>query len=227
MSNANKLPYYEGKRLSVTDNNGTNCSKNSQYGISDDISCIYSRDDSSIVVDVRVVDNTNSNNIYRYKFTEAIITEIHNFAKIHQFDARNNFKEAWNNWVIENKLIVTHETQRLKDLGYEGDVVDKMFKSARYYFRKKGTKKKEPVKRRNYVGIQKELLESMDVHIINNIKNPDYKPSNGFDNFCKENLDLLKNEINNLISYNITDLKEIKNKIKKTYKNRYFMAINK
>ena len=182
-------------------------------------------------VDSYTKDNKNTkntkNNIYRYKFDETIINEIHNFSKIHEFDQRNDFKDAWNNWLIKNNLIVTLETQRLIDLGYQGDIIDKMFKSARYYFRKKSTEKKEPTKRRSYVGIQKELLDSMDSHILKNIKNNDYRPANGFDEFCKENLDLLKNEVNKLVSYDITDINEIKNKIKKTYKNRYFMIINK
>jgi hypothetical protein len=171
--------------------------------------------------------HTKNLNIYRYKFTDEIIIEIHNFAKIHQFDERKDFKDAWNNWIIENDSLISTEVQRLIELGYEGDVIDKMYKSARYYFRKKTTEKKEPNKRRNYIGLQKELLESMDNHIKNNIKNEDYKPSIGFDNFCKENLNLLKIEINKLIHFNITDTQEIKNKIKKTYKNRYFMVINK
>ena len=170
---------------------------------------------------------TKNLNIYRYKFTDEIIIEIHNFAKIHQFDERKYFKDAWNNWIIENDSLISKEVQRLIELGFEGDVIDKMYKSARYYFRKKTTEKKEPSKRRNYIGLQKELLESMDNHIKNNIKNEDYKPSIGFDNFCKENLNLLKIEINKLIHFNITDTQEIKNKIKKTYKNRYFMVINK
>lgn len=171
--------------------------------------------------------HTKNLNIYRYKFTDEIIIEIHDFAKIHQFDERKDFKDAWNNWIIENDSLISTEVQRLIELGYEGDVIDKMYKSARYYFRKKTTEKKEPNKRRNYIGLQKELLESMDNHIKNNIKNEDYKPSIGFDNFCKENLNLLKIEINKLIHFNITDTQEIKNKIKKTYKNRYFMVINK
>jgi hypothetical protein len=171
--------------------------------------------------------HTKNLNIYRYKFTDEIIIEIHDFAKIHQFDERKDFKDAWNNWIIKNDSLISTEVQRLIELGYEGDVIDKMYKSARYYFRKKTTEKKEPNKRRNYIGLQKELLESMDNHIKNNIKNEDYKPSIGFDNFCKENLNLLKIEINKLIHFNITDTQEIKNKIKKTYKNRYFMVINK
>jgi hypothetical protein len=201
----------------IIDNAGTSCPKYCKFTNSDNLQRDYERNNEN---------NTNTN-IYRYKFEQSIISEIYNFAKIHELDERYEFKEAWNNWVFKNNTIISQETQRLIDLGYEGDVVDKMFKSARYYFRKKNPIKKEPVKRRNYIGLQKELLESMDKHIINNAKNEDYKPSNGFDNFCKENLDLLKIEVNKLISYNITDATEIKNKIKKTYKNRYFMIINK
>ncbi len=171
--------------------------------------------------------NKKNINIYRFKFNDSLINDIHNFAKIHEYEERKDFKNSWENWVIENEATISREIQRLKNLGYEGDVVDKMFKSARYYYRKKSTEKKEPNKRRNYIGLEKDLLDSMDNHILNNIKNTDYKPSNGFDNFCKENLDLLKNQVEKLVNFNITDKNEIKNKIKKTYKNRYFMIINK
>ena len=206
-------------------------SKQNEIECNNGLSCI-NMPPNIIQYNDREDDNLNKtknirSNIYRYKFEETIINEIHNFSKIHEFDQRNDFKDAWNNWLIENNTIVTHETQRLIDLGYQGDIIDKMFKSARYYFRKKTTEKKEPTKRRSYIGIQKELLDSMDSHILKNIKNDDYRPANGFDEFCKENLDLLKNEVNKLVSYNITDINEIKNKIKKTYKNRYFMIITK
>ena len=43
--------------------------------------------------------------------------------------------------------------------------LDKMFKSARYYFRKKGTEKKEPKRRCSYIGTAKELLDAMDTLI--------------------------------------------------------------
>jgi hypothetical protein len=171
-------------------------------------------------------DNLGSN-IYRFKFNDEIMREIHNFAKIHQFDERKDFKEAWTVWINENEEIISQETNRLNKLGYEGDIIDKMFKSARYYYRKKSTEKKEPVKRRRYIGLQKEFLDIIDKHISENYKKEDYKPSNGFEIFCKENMDLLQDEIKRLINYNITDKTEIKNKIKKTYKNRYFILINK
>jgi hypothetical protein len=102
-----------------------------------------------------------------------------------------------------------------------------MFKSARYYFRKKGVQKKEPVKRRVYQGVQKELLEAMDTHITSHINDENYKPSEGFDHFCKEHLDVVKEEVSHLCKIGFTDAPEIKNKIKKTYKNRYFLFISK
>ena len=55
----------------------------------------------------------------------------------------------------------------------------------------------------------------------------DYKPSDGFDEFCKQNIDLLKEEVYNLCKNGFTNSNEIKQKIKKTYKNRYFLIISK
>jgi hypothetical protein len=166
-------------------------------------------------------------NIFRYKFCEEFTSQLYKFSKIHQYDHRKDFKEAWNIWIEENEDLVNKEARRLTELDYKGDILDKMFKSARYYFRKKSTEKKEPQKRRSYVGIQSELLMAMDKHILSNKKNPDYKPSTGFDDFCKQNIELLKIEVNLLCKNGIKDSDEIKKKIKKTYKNRYFMTITK
>jgi hypothetical protein len=166
-------------------------------------------------------------NIYRYKFSNEFTDELYNFSKIHQYDHRKDFKEAWKIWIDDNSELIDDEVNRLTNLGYDGDIIDKMFKSARYYFRKKSTEKKEPVKRRIYVGSQKELLENMDEHIKMNINSGDFKPSEGFDEFCKQNMNLLKEEVSLLFRSGITDSNEIKAKIKKTYKNRYFLIIKK
>lgn len=166
-------------------------------------------------------------NIFRFKFSHEFTTELYNFSKIHQYDHRKDFKEAWNIWVDDNDIIVNEEIRRLSNLGYEGDVIDKMFKSARYYFRKKSTEKKEPSKRRVYQGAQKELLEAMDTHIKEHINSKNYKPSEGFDSFCEEYLTLIQEEVTQLCKSGFNDSNEIKKKIKKTYKNRYFLLISK
>jgi hypothetical protein len=172
------------------------------------------------------VDTTNIK-IYRYKFSDEFIEHLFKFSKIHQYDHRKDFKDAWELWLDDNQTIVSEEIIRLTQLGYDGDILNKMFTSARYYFRKKGTEKKAPRMRCTYIGIQKELLDAMDNHITNKLNETWYKPSVGFNDFCKEHIELLQQEITLLIRYNVVDSDDIKKKIKKTYKNRYFMLINK
>ena len=176
-------------------------------------------------------DNKNNNdrnvNIYRYKFTNDFIKELYKFSKIHQYDHRKDFKEAWTVWIEEEDELVNLELRRLTNLGYDGNILDKMFKSARYYFRKKSTEKKEPTKRRNYTGVQKDLLDSIDEHIKSSINENNYKPSDGFSSFCKDNIEILKEEVSRLSKMGYKNSVEIKNKIKKTYKNRYFIFVSK
>jgi hypothetical protein len=196
----------------------------------DNLSDIF--DNSCAVID----DNKNDEKInefnipigiYRYKFTNHFTNELYKFSKVHQYDHRKDFKEAWEIWIVDNCDLVDGEIRRLTNIGYDGDILDKMFKSARYYFRKKSTEKKTPIKRRVYLGSQKDLLEVMDQHIKSNISSGEFKPSDGFDDFCKKNVDILKDQVSMLIHAGLTDSNEIKLKIKKTYKNRYFLIITK
>ena len=215
----------------IADNTDSGSDNDSSYSRT-----IYNRYDSIPTAEHNKKDTVKGNNnsetsiainIFRFKFTDDFTRELYKFSKIHQYDHRKDFKEAWNVWIEENKDLVEEESSRLTDLGYEGDILDKMFKSARYYFRKKSTEKKVPKDRRVYVGVQKDLLECMDEHIMRNINDKEYKPSTGFLEFCRQNVDTLKEEVNNLCNSGITNTLEIKEKIKKTYKNRYFMIINK
>lgn len=173
--------------------------------------------------------NINNIKIYRYKFSDEFIEELYKFSKIHQYDHRKDFKDAWEVWIDDNSQIIFKESTRLTELGYDGDILNKMFTSARYYFRKKGTEKKEPRMRCTYIGTQKELLDAMDKHISLNMNAREhvFKPSTGFTEFCKEHIALLQEEIELLIKFNIVTTDEIKKKIKKTYKNRYFMIVSK
>ena len=172
------------------------------------------------------MDNAQKN-IFRYKFTDEFTGEMFQFSKIHQYDHRKEFKEAWDIWVEDNSNIIDEEVRRLTNLGYEGDILDKMYKSARYYFRKKSTEKKQPAQRRKYVSADKELIDAMDEHIREHIHQVDYKPSEGFMNFCEINDMLIKDEVKKLSDVGFADTDTIKNKIKKTYKNRYFLLISK
>ena len=193
--------------------------------------------DSNISYDNNKFDNTNrgvfsehiqtSNDtgklIFRYKFNDLFAEQLYEFSKIHQYDDRATFKEAWTEWTEENNELIDSEVKRLTELGYEGNILEKMFKSSRYYFRKKSTEKKAPAQRRPYIGMTQELLDSMDDYISRTLT---IKPSLSFIEFCRTNIEILQEEVKRLCSKGIKEPLEIKDKIKKTYKNRYFTIIN-
>lgn len=163
--------------------------------------------------------------VYRFKLSNDIVDMVTSFAKIHQYDDRKTYKEAWEEWTNDNNNVITREANRLLEMGYEGDVIDKMYKAGRYYFRTKNlSEKKEPQQRRAYISMNSEILEAMDEHIKQNAEEEDYSPASGFDNFCETNVNILSNEIRRILdeAENVTSKMLIK-KIKKTYKNRYFL----
>lgn len=166
-------------------------------------------------------DTKDTNTIYRYKFTNEFMTDLYTFSKTHQYDDRHDFKSAWNQWAEENVDQVSEEVRRLTNLGYTDNILDKMFKSARYYFRKKNTAKKEPAKRKKYLTVNRDLIEAMDEHIG---ITQNCRPSEKFLDFCKNNEEVIKEEIRSLLENGLTN-DDILKKIKKTYKNRYFMQI--
>lgn len=166
--------------------------------------------------------------IYRFKFSELFTEELYAFANIHKYDERKCFQEAWTRWLDDHTDLVQEEVERLKSEGDTSNIVDKMYKSARYYFKKKSLNmtKKETKQRKIYLTINKNTLKVMDDFIWEQIRNQDCKPSIIFHTFCERNTDLIRSEIRHLIQNGMTDNSEIKNKIKKTYKNRYFIISN-
>ena len=165
--------------------------------------------------------------IFRFKFTEEFMEELYSFSKIHQYDHRKDFKEAWEIWTEAYSDLVESEVERLQRLGYDGDVLDKMFKSARYYFRKKNPIKMEPKQRRTYINVTHDILAAMDQHITATIGSENYQPKNGFVSFCLNNESVLKQTISKIFEQGIRDAPTIQEKLKKTYKNRYFLLTTK
>ena len=165
--------------------------------------------------------------IYRYKFTPNIVDLLTEFGKTHQYDPKKVYKDAWNEFIINNNEVLEREERRLNSLGYEGDCYDKMYKSARYYFRKKSLTKKEPKQRRKYISCDRDMLDAMDEHITNGINNQgnNFKPSDGYDDFVTSNQNIVVEEITRMIENGFTEKTAIIKKIKKTYKNRYFQII--
>ena len=166
----------------------------------------------------------SSTKVFRFKFSQEILEEMQKFARIHKFDERNDFKDAWKIWTDNNHDIILAENNRLSEIGFKGDIIEKMYKSVRYYYIKKSNAKQEPKKRRKYITIDKDILDTIDRHITNCMDNCDiFKPSNGFTEFIEANGESV------ISSLDKTGLSEsdINNKLKKTYKNRYFLIKNK
>lgn len=179
--------------------------------------------------------------ILRFNFSEEIMSMIADFAKLHRFDDRKIYKEHWDAWFEENNDELELELYRLEKNGYKGDIKDKMYKAGRYYFRKKQlTLETEPVTNindtdistnkttRTYITMDKLLIEAMDKHIIENMRSHSayglpFKPAIGWTDFCKTCDELVDDEQKRLEQEHAIDSDVISEKIKKTYKNRYFI----
>lgn len=178
---------------------------------------------------------------YRFDFTEKVKLMLADFANMNKNATRKEFKEAWSNWLSHTtiKSLLDSEQTRMKSEGFEGDVLDKMFKSARYYHKKRDTVE-NPVQ--NNIGgkhqnrFSREFLIEMDEYIrvqIADMKNVIYKDGksvntlsqlNAYNRYCETNKHQILSEFI-LIKKERGELSpEMANKLKKTYKNRFYSA---
>jgi hypothetical protein len=178
--------------------------------------------------------------IFRYKLSDEIMSSITQFAKIHQLDDRHMYKEAWNRWLANEQDNVEREVARLEQLDYKGDILDKMFKAGRYYFREKVAIKVKPAhaetaetntntntnkKTREYIVMDPVIIQAMDHHLRSLMSNKNFKPALAYNQFCEQHVELLRQEIRRLMAQNIPSEK-MSAKFKKTYKNRYYILHN-
>ena len=185
--------------------------------------------------------NTNvlekKSKIFRYKLSDEIMSSITQFAKIHQLDDRHMYKEAWTRWLADEQDNVEREVGRLEQLEYKGDILDKMFKAGRYYFREKVTIKAvenanantvanandvDNTKTREYIVMDPAIIQAMDLHLRSLIHNKNFKPAVAYNEFCDQHVELVRLEIQRLMAQNISREK-MSAKFKKTYKNRYYI----
>ena len=180
---------------------------------------------------------------FRFTFTNEVTEQLSIFAQVYQYDERKAFKEAWKNWIEEDEIkpMIMAEINRLETIGFTGDVVDKMFKSVRYYYRKKSNEPTVQPQRKVYESMPQTVLVQMDEYITNQItehvkEKKQYNdnivsisrisPAKSFDNFCNENktmiLDMVREQQqpDNPITNEMVE--EIITKLKKTYKNRFY-----
>lgn len=190
---------------------------------------------------VRVTIKTN-----RHTYSEEVVEQLSSFAKVHEYDGRKEFKEAWHKWMEEpdiKNLIVT-ELARLTLNGLTGDILDRMYKSARYYYRKKGGEAvTEPTIRKEYEGLPRTVLKTIDDYIYSEINRNIAETEKGggnhiititaaksFTTYCKLHYDVISDllpPVNNEANCNVNtnmreELKKVTDRLKKTYKNRFY-----
>ena len=194
---------------------------------------VVAKDTSNLKNSVKVEKTdsvTKEAKVYRFKFSPNIVSILNEFSKIHQYDNRDEYKEAWDDWCNQHNDMIKVERQRLEKIGYRQDILVSMYRSARYYYRTKSTVKSVHSKRRVYVPMKKEFLHLIDNHLYK-YDNPQnwrteadkpMKPSTCYDHFCEEYSRQINEETNRLISCGINK-KDVEAKLKKTYKNRYFI----
>ena len=158
--------------------------------------------------------------VYRYKLDPQIIKLVEEFAKLHQYDERKEYKEAWLEYIEKHKDQIQREEIRLTNLGYNGDLYDKMFKSGRYYYRNKPLTKSKPKDRRKYISLENNVVQSIYRYIHDQGIN--LKPAEGYEQFIEINKELIKAEADRLKEGQSLSEEDIMLKIKKSYKNQYF-----
>jgi hypothetical protein len=184
---------------------------------------------------------------HRFTFSGGCTEKLTEFAHRHETDDRKVFQRAWAEWIQipAIKTMIEEEIRTLTTAGFDGDVLDKMFKSTRYYYRKKpvndGPKEQKP--RKKYERLDSEILEEMDQHIMSEIKENTVlqrrsvdqeeallsiraSPSVSFEKYCilyKDNF--LEEARLEFPDQDITknQLTCIVDKFKKTYKNRFYV----
>lgn len=176
---------------------------------------------------------TNGCKIYRFKFSQEFSQHLYDFSKINEFVSKQDFKDAWERWIIDNRVLIEMETERLCSMGYEGDVLSKMYLSARFYLRNKSIDRPQPKERKPYCFNNKNIIKMIDVH-VENIHNK-YSPAEGFNRFYNHLLEGLKDPTNETKDIFVNEIKKMKSqdptvdgevvesRFKKLYKNRYFL----
>ena len=172
--------------------------------------------------------NATNMKTFRYTFQDEVKDKLEQFSKLHCNDDRKTFKSAWDLWIKTDEARCIHyDAVRLALEGCTGDIYDKMYKSARYYHRKKDVKKQEKMelmedKKREYLTFTDDILLTMDMHIkdvMNNKLNSTMSPAEIYHLFCKEHREDIQREVVIFCKqWGVKNADDLSLKFKKTYK---------
>ena len=165
---------------------------------------------------------------FRFQLGKDILALLRPFAERHALTTSEEFKRHWETWCMIHTALIDAEAARLKDQGYDGDTRGKLYRAARYYF-KNSPPRLEPQRRANrcaYITLAPQLLQAMDAHLRKFVSAESAKPAALYTDFLAKRADLaplLVTEIERMRVQGGFDADKALAKIKKTYKNRYFL----
>lgn len=167
--------------------------------------------------------------VYRHAIGPNILEKLRPFAQLHSSLSSKEFKTKWEVWCTTNELLIASESRRLVSLDYSGDIISKLYRAARYYFKTKPPTL-TPQRKSNstpYLSLSPVLLRSMDTHIRANLAGTEPQPpATLYSNYIATHVELIPlftAEAERLRDHaNLSD-DAIASKFKKTYKNRYFL----
>lgn len=189
---------------------------------------------SPLVVNEKAIVYKKEKKIYRYKFSTEFVFALMEFARMNIMLNSENFKKSWVCWSKINAEMIALEKQRLVDLGYNKSVEDKMYNSARYYFRSKYkngynddmVKKGSKQNRRKYIPLNREFLKNIEMHINGLLSNDgNIQPKKAYEDFIKNHKNLQDKEYERIRDLELEDTlseDELALKVKKTYKNKFY-----
>ena len=165
---------------------------------------------------------------FRFQLGKEVLASLRPFAERHANLSSSEFSTYWVWWCKTNEELIVTETVRLRALGYDNDVTMKMRRAARYYFKNRPPRL-EPTRRTNrcvYMALAPQVLRAMDAHLRQYVSADSAKPAALYAHFLANNshlAPLLVEEIERMRTQGgFDDVKSLA-KIKKTYKNRYFL----
>jgi hypothetical protein len=170
-----------------------------------------------------------SQTTYRFKFNKELLESIETFSNKHANDNCHDFASAFELWKRTNTELISKESDRMENLGFNGSIELKMYKSARYYFKNKAMKKTKSKKKtknrnaskKNYISRNPEFFSFMEHYILGHR----LKASTLYDKFINEiNSDIvsvIQKEVIRLKSFGLTE-EEAEKKIHKTFNNAYY-----
>ena len=184
--------------------------------------------------------------LHRFDFSPEIVDQLEHFTKIHVHEDRHAFKASWTKW-IEDPVVsqeIQEEVDRLHNLGFQGDVLEKMFKSVRYYFRKKyrASVHEEPANHSNkkpkYMEFTSNFIQAIDLIISKKIQAATEQVTQekkytrvqilaqkeAYAEFCTQHQNLILQEFIRLKQKHGELPETISQKMKKMFKNRFYQV---